>query len=209
MYLSESDLGRPPRHPNMRRPKRGFRVRRFTVPHEFPHEPSRVELDDYYYDDQQLGGLGKKLKKLVKKVAAPIAHIGAAVLTGGASLALSANIIKAQQERKAREAQAKAQAETDKAAIAAQEKVALFQLQPNIAPAAAQVGLTPSIAPPAGLVQQVMPVPTMIPTAANYGPSSQPQYEPIPSGGGTPKWVMPAAAAGAGLLAILLLRPKQ
>lgn len=204
MYLSES-LGRPPRHPKMRRAKRGFRVHRFVVPHEFPHEPTRVELDDYYYDDQQLGGLGKKLKKLVKKVAAPIAHIGAAVLTGGASLAASAAIIKAQQERKAAAQRTQAEQQIAREQIASQERMAAG----IVAPPAAPTGLTPSIAPPAGLVQQVMPVPTMIPTAANYGPASQPQYEPLPpAGDGTPKWVMPAAAAGAGLLAILLLRKQ-
>lgn len=209
MYLSDSELGRPPRHPKMRRAGRGHRARRFIVPHDFPQELSRDQMDDYYYDDQQLGGIGKKLKKFVKKVAAPIAHIGAAVLTGGASLALSAKILQAQQAKKAAVAQAAKQAEVDKAAIAAQEKIAMAQLQPNIAPAASQTALTPSIAPPAGLVQQAMPVPTMIPTAANFGPSSQPQYEPLPaSGGGTPKWVMPAAIGG-GLLALIMLRPRK
>lgn len=216
MYLSDEPtlgrLPRPPRPPGMRHgrgKKHGHRVKRFLVPHDFPHELSRTQMDDYYYDEQQLGGLGKKLKKFVKKVAAPIAHIGAAVLTGGASLALSANILKAQQQRKAAEAQAKQQAEVDKAAIAAQEKVALANAQANVAPAAAQTALTPSIAPPAGLVQQAMGVPTMIPTAASFAPSGSQSYEPLPSAGDKPAWLMPAAIGGAGLLALILLRPKQ
>lgn len=44
-------------------------------------------------DSMQLGGIGSSLKKLVKKVTKPIAHIGAAVLTGGQSLTLSAKMI--------------------------------------------------------------------------------------------------------------------
>lgn len=172
---------------------------------------TRSELDDYFYDDQQLGGLGKKLKKLVKKVAAPIAHIGAAVLTGGASLAVSANIIKAQQERKAREAQARAQAEVDKAAIAAQEKVALANAQASVAPAAAQVALTPSIAPPAGLVQQAMPMPTFTSTLApSYGGGNVPAYEPLPAGGAPskPAWLIPAAIGGGGLLLVMMMKRR-
>lgn len=162
----------------------------------------------YLNEYEQLGGLGKRLKKFVKKVAAPVAHIGAAVFTGGASLAASAAIIKAQQERKAAAQRAEAEARVQREAIASQERIAMTQAGGgNVAPAASVTRLTPSIAPPAGLVQQFMPVPTMIPTAANYGPSDRPQYEPIP-GDSTPKWVMPAAAAGAGLLAILLLRKQ-
>lgn len=166
--------------------------------------------DDYYYDGQQLGGLGKKLKKFVKKVAAPVAHIGAAIFTGGASLALSANIIKAQQERKAKEAQARAQAESDKAAIAAQEKVAMAQLQVaqgNVATAAAPTALTPSTAPPAGLVQQMMPMPTT--TYVQSGGDREPMYETVPSSSGQPKWVVPAMIGGGGLLLALLLSKRR
>jgi len=161
----------------------------------------------YLGEYEQLGGFGKKLRKFVKKVAAPVAHIGAAVFTGGASLALSANIIKAQQERKAKEAQARAQLEADKAAIAAQERIAFSQQQGSVAPAASRMRLSPSIAPPAGLVQQFMPVPTST-SGGGGGGSYEPSqaYEPIPAA--KPAWLMPAAIGGAGLIAVLLLKKR-
>jgi hypothetical protein len=158
----------------------------------------------YLGEYEQLGGFGKKLRKFVKKVAAPVAHIGAAVFTGGASLALSANIIKAQQERKAKEAQARAQLEADKAAIAAQERIAFSQQQGSVAPAASRMRLSPSIAPPAGLVQQFMPVPTSTGGGGDYGPS--PMYDSAPTA--KPAWLMPVAIGGAGLLAVLLLKKR-
>ncbi len=204
MYLHEQTLGRlprPPRPPGMHH-RNGHHHRPFVmVQHTFPHELTRTELDDYQYDGQ-LGGFGKKLKKAVKKVTAPAAHIAAAWFTGGASLALSANILKAQQQRKAQEAQARAQSETDRAAIAAQEKIAIAQSQSNVAPPVSQTMLTPSIAPPAGLVQQMMPMPTS--TGGGYT-----AYEPLPGTGGQPKWLIPAALGGGGLLLAFLISKRR
>lgn len=62
----------------------------------------------YPDDSMQMGGIGSSLKKLVKKVVKPVAHIGAAVLTGGSSLALSAKMIASDQQKKAISAQNKA-----------------------------------------------------------------------------------------------------
>lgn len=55
----------------------------------------------YPRDSMQMGGIGSSLKKLVKKVVKPVAHIGAAVLTGGSSLALSAKMIADKNAQKA------------------------------------------------------------------------------------------------------------
>lgn len=156
------------------------------------------------YDTQQLGGLGKKLRKAIKKVAAPIAHIGAAVLTGGASLAASAAIIKAKQDRKAAAARTQAEQQIAREQIASQERMAAG----IVAPPAAPVGLTPSIAPPAGLVQQVMPMPTMTSSFAPSSGGDVPAYDVAPRQSGQPAWLMPAAIGGVGLLALLMLKKR-
>lgn len=81
-----------------------------------------MQLSEY---DGQLDGLAGRKKKRgfkrigrgLKKLLKPIAHIGAAVFTGGASLALSASMLRARGERKtaaammAREDAAQAQAQ--------------------------------------------------------------------------------------------------
>lgn len=62
------------------------------------------------YEDPQMHGLFSSLKKVIKKVVKPVAHIGAAVVTGGASIPLSSQLIMrskanaAQQKQNAAEA---------------------------------------------------------------------------------------------------------
>lgn len=181
------------RHPGMVR-----RHRLVMTPH------AGGDLNEFY--DGQLGGFGSKLKKAVRKVA-KVAAVGAA-LYFAPTLAVSA--LKAVQARKQAEAQAKAQAEANaraqaEAATATAQAIQQAQ-QSSVATAASPMALTPSIAPPAGLVAQTQNIPTMTSFAPSGG---SPSYEPIPGAGTPPSWVKPAAIAGAGLLAILLLRPKS
>lgn len=165
--------------------------------------------------DQNLGGLGKKLKKLgrrvgkvLKKVAKPIAHIGAAALTGGASLALSANIIRSSQARKAAQKQANLQAQIAREQIASQERIATGM----VSTPASTMTMTRSIAPPANLVRAAMPTPTYTLAPQSFAPGGEyapsPAYEPA-GGGDKPAWLMPAAIGGVGLLAVMMLGRRQ
>lgn len=141
--------------------------------------------------DPGLHGIGKKLKKLVK----PVAHIAAAVATGGASLAVTAAMLAA---KKNKEAQARAAAD-----IAAQEQALIKQInagatQPSIAPAV--------VTPSAGGTMPVTTAPASVP------PPPPPTYMTLPGEpGGTPMsidtsssnkpaWLMPAALIGGGVL---------
>lgn len=79
----------------------------------------------YLHPDPGLAGFS--LKKLVKKIVKPIAHIGAAVMTGGASLAVSAAMVQKDAQKKAIAAQQKG--------IAASTAEAMGETQPNFDPA--------------------------------------------------------------------------
>lgn len=167
------------------------------------------DLNEFYED----GRLGSFWTKLRDKVVVPVAHIGAAVVTGGASLAASAAILKAQAEQKAAKAAADQQAQIQREQIAAAERVAMATATPSVAPAASPTGPTPSIAPPAQLVQQQMPQPTLIPTMSTMlSPSSSgPTYIPVPqqAPSGQPPWLIPAAIGGAGLLLIIMMGNRR
>ena len=113
-------------------------------------------------------------------------------------------IAKAKQASKAQKKQIAAQERIAKMQIDAQERATIAMQTPNVAPAAAPMRLTPSIAPPAGLVQHAMPTPTFTSVAPSR--EGAVQYEPIEPGGApsTPKWLIPAAIGGVGLLALLM-----
>ena len=152
------------------------------------------------YHDPGLGSLRKKLKKLVK----PVAHIAAAVATGGASLAVTAAMLNA---KKQKEAQQRAAAD-----VAAQEQALLKQInagatQPSIAPAV--------VTPSAGGTMPVTTAPASVPPPMYAAPSPSYMTQPGESGGqpmsvGTPgnkpAWLMPAALVGGGLLLAMMMK---
>lgn len=166
------------------------------------------------YHDPGLGSLRKKLKK-VAKVAA---HVGAAVVTGGASLAVTAAMLNA---KKQKEAQQRAAADA-----AAQEQALLKQInagatQPSIAPAV--------VTPSAGGTMPVATAPASVPpppVQAAYVPQ-QPMYaapspsymtQPGESGGqpmsvetpgNKPAWPMPAALIGGGVLIAMMMSGRR
>ena len=164
------------------------------------------------YHDPQLAGIGSKLKKAVKKVIKPVVHIGAAVLTGGASLAVSAAMINAEKQKKAQAAA--------NAAAAAQEQAFIAQINapapPSIAPAVVPPsGNMPnvSVAPAATAPPPVQPV-YAAPQQWTSPPPPSPMYmtQPGESGGSAPMtidsgskqpaWLIPAAIGAAVLLAM-------
>lgn len=150
----------------------------------------------YLNNDPGLAGLGKKLKKLIK----PVAHVAAAVATGGASLAVTAAMLAA---KKQKEAQAAAAAEA-----ARQEQAMIKQLQ---ATAVAPPAIAPTVVPPSGSVPtfSVAPAPSATPTMA---PTGFIQREAVPApmtmstGGQQPAWLMPALLVGGGLLVATMMR---
>lgn len=77
-----------------------------------------------YEQSQQLDGFFSSLFRSVKKVVKPVAHIGAAVFTGGASIPMSVNMLAQEKARKAAQQMADDQAKRDMALIVAREKAA-------------------------------------------------------------------------------------
>lgn len=162
------------------------------------------------YHDPQLAGIGSKLKKAVKKVIKPVVHIGAAVLTGGASLAVSAAMINAEKQKKAQAAA--------NAAAAAQEQAFIAQIN-----APAPPSIAPAVVPPSGNMPNVSVAPAATappPVQPVYAAPQQPMYAPSPmymtqpgesggsapmtidSGSKQPAWLIPAAIGAAVLLAM-------
>lgn len=157
-----------------------------------------------YVPDNQLGSI--HLKRALKKVA-KVAAVGAGLFYAPTA---TIGLIKAVQQRKAVAAQQKAQ-------DAANQRIeaAITASQTSVAPAATGMKLTPSIAPPAGLVQQAMPAPTvpmtapaapMSPMYYSGGPSYSPQERPTEQ---RPAWLIPAAIGGGGLLLVLLMQQRR
>lgn len=155
---------------------------------------------DYY--DPGLAGFSlkkafKKIGKGLKKVVKPALHIGAAVFTGGTSLALSASMLKAKQEQKA-------QAALQKSMIAAQ----VGPIQPIT-----------QLAPSADSIMTRLPMPTY--GGEGYyggGGGGGGGYFPGPQSdgmmttqqrGATPEWVVPVAAAGAAVVLLTLLSNRR
>jgi len=105
----------------------------------------------------------KKLKKGLKKIVKPIVHVGAAYATGGASIPLSASLMKAKAETKGAVA-------VQRATVAAAERAG-------------------RIAPPADVVSRAVPQPTFVPDysgraeAASAAPSSGLPGWALPVGG--------------------------
>jgi hypothetical protein len=159
------------------------------------------------YEAPQLGGLGKKLKRLVKKVIKPVAHIGAAILTGGATLSISAQMMAQHRAKKAAAAQAaadaKAQAEFDKS------MKAIMAPPAGVAPAAAPLAPIISIAPTAAAVSQAqLPVSYTPPPSARVRQTRPDSWEkpaaPL-AVSPLPPWVIPAGIGGAVLLAVMTM----
>lgn len=154
------------------------------------------------YHEPGLHGIGKKLKKLVK----PVAHIAAAVVTGGASLAVTAAMLAAEKQKKA-QAAAQAEAIRQEQALAKIMGPPLIKEQPPIAPA---------IVPPSGGMPIVSVAPSATPPPQYVPmPASPPQYMTQPgdaggmtmsAGGGQPSWMMPAMIGGGVLLAAMMFR---
>lgn len=139
-------------------------------------------LHDYH--DPQLAGIGKKLKKVAKAAV----HVGAAVFTGGASLAVSAAMINAQKQKKA---QAAANAE---AARQEQAMIAQLTAPSSIAPSATPAMMKPMDAAPPAMMKLMDVAP--------------PQYATQPEAAGPsamPPWMVPAII-GAGVLAVVMMR---
>lgn len=153
--------------------------------------------DPRYGYDPGLAGLGKKLKKLVK----PVAHIAAAVATGGASLAVSAAMINAERQKKA-QAEAQRQADVEYA-----RQMELLKTPPATAPVtnfAPSTGAGGNIAPPAAA-----PAPY-----ASFAPAVVPPYSATASmdmsaGAGQPKWLMPALLVGGGVAIAMLMQGRR
>lgn len=168
------------------------------------------------YDPHQLGGLGSKLKKLVKKVVKPIAHIGAAVVTGGASLAISAQMLaRKKAEQAAKEQAARDAAEFDRQA-AVLKQIQAPQLAP-VAPAAAPVSTITAVAPTQAAVQQqvshaqLQPLNITIPSnAPTYGEGRvKTARQPRAAASGTPPWLIPAGIGAAALVAVVALSGRR
>lgn len=144
------------------------------------------------YPDPGLGSLRKKLRK-IGKIAA---HVGAAVATGGASLAVSAAMINAKKQQKAQAAAAEA--------AAAQERALMAQIN---APVVAPPPIAPT-APPPSLTTHGK----IAPAAAPGDSFIQHEAEPAPmtlSTGVQPPWLMPALLIGGGVLAMMMMRGRQ
>ena len=89
------------------------------------------------YDEAQLNGW---FSKTFKRILKPVAHIGAAVFTGGASIPLSANMLAQEKARKAAQQMADDEAKRQMALIAANERAALAPVsQAKLLPARSSV----------------------------------------------------------------------
>ncbi len=98
-----------------------------------------MQLD--YYEPGGLSGFSlSKLFKKVEKVAKPLVHVGAAIYTGGASLALSTQMMRASAARKNEAAIRAAQLEAEKAAsspdwggeVVRDPRMMYFRPQPSV-----------------------------------------------------------------------------
>ena len=170
------------------------------------------------YDDPQLAGIGKKLKKVTKsvtkvakKVVKPALHIGAAIATGGASLAVSAQMLAAKKAKK--QAEAQANAEQAQTAALIQAANAPITPPPSVAPAAAPVMPVSTVAPAATAVAQLQPTPT-VPTYTPFyeGGTPAPQRSSKTrkaNAASRPPWLIPAAIAGVGLVAVFALKGRS
>lgn len=138
-------------------------------------------------------GLGS-LRRRLRKIGKVAAHVGAAVATGGASLAVTAAMHNAKKQRQAQ------------AAAAAQEQALVASITTLPAPSIAPVVNTPS----AGGVMPVSIAPAATPPQQQFltqpgGPGeSSGQFMTVE--GGRPAWLMPAMIGGGVLLAMTMMR---
>lgn len=188
-----------------------------------------------YDEGPQMHGFFKSLKKVVKKVTKPALHIGAAIATGGASLAVSAQMLARQKAQKAAQQQAAAEAaefnrqadilrklQTPAAPALPAPTPAPVQSAPvaAVAPAAAPVAPVTMTAPTANAVQAAVsqaqpPMPTSF-TVPSFAP--QPQYDmtfddrrtvqPVRSdrpASALPSWAIPAGIGAAVLVGVMAM----
>lgn len=158
--------------------------------------PLRVSITPQLgdYEGPQLGKF--KLKKAFKKIGKlvkPLVHVGAAVFTGGASLAVSASMMKAKRDRQSAEKIAAAQID----AQAAQE-------EPGVSTFVGPRDRVAQLAPSANSVRSYLPTPTQSRYSGDGGESFAPTAGSQASA--MPAWGIPVALAGAGLLAVTLLK---
>lgn len=161
--------------------------------------------------DQNLGGFGKKLKKLGRKLGKAVKKVGKVAAIGAGLYFAPAAVASIAQSRSARKGavkQAELQAQIAREQIASQERIATGM----VSTPASTMTMTPSIAPPAGLVRAALPTPTYTLAPQSFAPGGEyapsPAYEPA-GGGGKPAWLVPAAIGGVGLLAVMMLGRRQ
>lgn len=142
------------------------------------------------FTEPGLSGL-KKIRKRLKKLVKPLAHIGAAYFTGGASLKLSADMMKSRADRK----NAVSMQQAEHAAAARMT-----------APTASPYERVTQLAPTAESVARMLPHPTFTRQYANGDGRAYRGTAPQPS---LPAWAVPTAiAGGAALLLLTMMRGK-
>lgn len=169
-----------------------------------------------YDEGPQMGGLFKSLKKVVKKVVKPVAHIGAAVITGGASIPISAQLFARAKAAKDQQAQAQRDAaEFDRQAAvlkSLQTPAPVAAVAPAAAPAAIITATAPTAAAVQAAVSQAQPAP-MLPTIPTFAPITPAYDQPFTERATTqpvraraastmPSWAIPAGVGVAALVAV-------
>lgn len=150
----------------------------------------------------------KKKKRGFKKILKPLAHIGAAFFTGGASLAVSASMLKAKGDRKTAVAMQEREITMQREAGAAlqptpqateYQRATFAAFQPTTQAFVSPPERVVQLAPSADSVSRMLPQPTYIREQSNGGGRRREVVAPP----GLPAWAIPAAAAGA--VALLFL----
>lgn len=178
------------------------------------------------YDDPQLGGffkkirkavkkIGRPIEKVVKKVAKPALHIGAAIATGGQSLSISAGMLAQQRARKEAQAQANqiAQALQPTVAPAVAAPTYLPAPVPMVATPAAPVARVTSIAPTATAVSQAQ-LPAVYqapPVSRSLDAEARPRRRATSASaapGGLPSWAIPAGIGAVALVGVLAVASR-
>ena len=155
-----------------------------------------------FASDRDYPGLSGGFRKKFRKLSKAAAHVGAAVFTGGASLAVSAALLNAERQKKAQ------------AAAARQEQALMAQITspPSIAPS---MQFSPSVeravVPSSGAMPSYPAVysASAAPSASFIQRDETPAASFLPvSEGGSPKpaWLMPALLVGGGLIAVMMFR---
>lgn len=174
---------------------------------------------------KQLKPLAAKLDathmKVIDKVAVPVVHAAAAYFTGGATLAISAQMMMKEKQKKAQEALARGETEEYNRQMAEIQELQRQELAKRDAatatarPAAPNTTIT-AVAPTQAAVQQqvsqaqLQPISYTVPTDSpmRYDEGREQPMQALPKAA-LPSWAIPAGVGALALIAAVTLIPRR